>query len=174
MDFEFAAHGVDEAFADGEAQAGAFGAVAFGVSELEELVEDVFEVFGCDADAGVGDDELEGAVGVAGRADADFAGLGEFDGVADQVAEDAGELDAVGAEGHVIGGGIDLEGQALLAGEREQLFLLIVEERGEGELGFLKLDVIGIESGDIQHIAEEVDQGDGAGVELAGQFGDIG
>src|SRR5439155_21698955 len=78
FDAEFSAHRVNQSFADREPEAGPFGAVALGISELEELVEDVREVFRSDTDTGIGDEEMEGSVSVAVGADADFTGIGEF------------------------------------------------------------------------------------------------
>src|SRR4051794_26989891 len=58
-DLQPAAHRVDEALADRQAQAGPLVAVALGVPELEELVEDVPLGLGGDADAGVDDVDLQ-------------------------------------------------------------------------------------------------------------------
>src|SRR5690242_14312086 len=46
FDFDSAAHGVDQAFADGQAQTGSLVAVALGIAQLEELVENVADVLG--------------------------------------------------------------------------------------------------------------------------------
>ena len=112
-----AAGGVDGVFDDGEAEAGAAVGSAAGAVDGVEAFEDAFLVFEGDAATGVLDfeDELLGVGGSAG-ADRDAAGLGEFDGVVDEVFEDEHEQSLVAAEGLRIVGEFDFDGHIFFGG----------------------------------------------------------
>jgi len=97
---------------DGEAQAEAFFPVAFRVVQLDEFVEDLFLVSRRDADAGVGDFDLH-PVALLATGDANPAGGGVAQGVAEQVAQDGDQQDRVGANPGLSGG--RSPGQALVA-----------------------------------------------------------
>src|SRR5947209_2534937 len=71
--------------------------IAMGIFDLEKLVENLLVMFRRNSRAGVGDADLQAAVVVNVRGERDAALTGEFDGVADQVAEDARELYAIRA-----------------------------------------------------------------------------
>ena len=81
---------------DREAEAMPEVALAGGVADLEELLEDCLQLVLGDTDAGVPDLDPEPRATAAG-AEQDLAGRGALDGVADQVLQDALEQARVGA-----------------------------------------------------------------------------
>ena len=86
LDLDAAAHALDDAARDGEAQAGAAELPRRAAVGLLELVEDAGLLLRRDADAGVAhlEHDLAGA-GPGLDDDADAAGLGELDGVAGEI-----------------------------------------------------------------------------------------
>src|SRR6267142_2586675 len=83
-----------EISADGQAHAKAFAAIALGVVDLVELVEQVGGVFAGDADTGVGDTQRELFI-AADQAEGHAAGAGVFHGVIDEIGDEALELLAI-------------------------------------------------------------------------------
>ena len=75
---------------DGQPEAGAAFLLGVGIVDLVELFEDAGELIGWDAGPGVGDRHREVAV-LGFCRDAHLAGVGELDGVADQVKQHLGQ-----------------------------------------------------------------------------------
>ena len=142
---DVAAHVEDDAVDEGKAEAGVV-AVAAALDAFfgEEGVEDVGEIVGFDADAGVG--ELEHdliALGLGADGDAAFAaggGVGAFVdgvfGVAEEVLEGLSEAEA-GDGGDAVGLKVEFEGDAFLVeggfdgvGEAEEFFGEVAEVAG--------------------------------------------
>ena len=100
---DLAAHELDEAPADGQAQAGAAEAPRGGGVGLRERLEQHVELLGRDADAGVAHLEAQRRPVVPLVHEPDghrhLAALGELDGVADQVGEDLAQAPRVAAQG---------------------------------------------------------------------------
>ena len=82
---------------DRQPQAQPLAAVALGVADLVELLEDVFMLARVDADSGVDDGQRDAAVAFAAHAQGHRSGGRELDRVADQVVDDAQQLLAVAA-----------------------------------------------------------------------------
>ena len=88
---------------DREAEAGAAGGAVPGGVDAVEPLEDPVDLAGRDADALVGDGDVDGEV-VAGGADHDRGALGGVgDGVGHQVADRDGDLLAVAEEHQAVG-----------------------------------------------------------------------
>jgi hypothetical protein len=112
-----AAGGVDGVFDDGEAKAGAAVGAAAGAVDGVEAFEDAFLVFEGDAAAGVLDFQHEElGVGSLVGADGDAAGLGEFDGVVDEIFEHEHEEALVAAEGLGVLGQFNFDRDMLFGG----------------------------------------------------------
>src|SRR6185369_13786152 len=100
VESDLAAHQFDQLAADGEAETGAAEAPGDAAVGLGEGGEQVFQVFGRDADAGVADREVQPdalfrqGFGLA-DADLDFAVGRELDGIADQVDQNLAEAQGV-------------------------------------------------------------------------------
>ncbi len=84
-DLEAAPHGVDQPLGDRQAQARAAEPAGGGLVGLGEGLEQGGDLVGGDADAGVADAELQPAAGRRRDLDHHPAGLGELDGVVDEV-----------------------------------------------------------------------------------------
>ncbi|OQB96627.1 MAG: hypothetical protein BWX86_00663 [Verrucomicrobia bacterium ADurb.Bin122] len=116
---------------------------------------------GGDADAGVADDEFEkarlagGGGGAGAHFDGDAAGVGEFDGVVDEVREDLAQASGV-AEHEGGDGGIDGVGECEafgggLAGEE---FEGLLDAGGDFEGDALKGDPAGLDGGKVEDVVE--------------------
>ena len=108
--------GFDDPFRDGEAEAGAAGVAGAGLVGAVEAFEDVGEVVGSDAEAGVFDGE-EGAV-VGGRESDGDAAAGPVvaDGVGDEVGEEFAEAVEVAGRADV-GGRVEGQLEGVFFGE---------------------------------------------------------
>jgi hypothetical protein len=107
---------LDDAPGDGQAETGAPLRARRRAVDLLELLEDPLLVGLGDARARVRDRDAEGPVG-RGRLQADLAGLGELDRVADEVQQDLGEAALVAVADGQVGGDRGLQRQVLLGGE---------------------------------------------------------
>jgi hypothetical protein len=108
-DGDFTAHEFYEAFADGEAEAGAAVAASRGSVDLLERTEKEIERAGGDADTGICNQKFKPVVDASllGGLDfeADFTLIGKFDRVADEIDEDLAQAGRVTAEtGRGLGG----------------------------------------------------------------------
>ena len=173
MEGDGAAHQDGEGADDGEAEAGAAEAACGGDVGLFKFGEEAALGVGWDADAGVGDGEVEVCGGafdvVECEAGGDGAALGEVEGVAEEVGDDLAEAGGVADEGLGDVGG-DVEGEA-------EFFGLGVEShgldeglelgaRGEGD-GF-EGEFAGLEFGGVEDVVEEAEEVEGA---FMGDFG---
>jgi hypothetical protein len=135
VELNVAAHEVDEAPGDGEAEAGAAEAAGGGAIGLNELLKDALLEIGRHAGSSVGDREGErgpvfGVVEIDG--DRDLADASELDGVAHQIDENLLETDGI-AVNPFRGVGPDgpLPVEILLAGERSEDAIDLGEHGGE-------------------------------------------
>ena len=153
MDGDVAAHFAGDAAADGEAEAGAF--VEGLAGDLDEGFENGFEMFGGDADAGVGDAEAEDS-GRASGGEADGTGLGELDGVAEEIEEDLAEAFFVGDDGIGQGRiGQEREFDGLGAGAGSDHVGDALEEGEEAEFGGGDFEFAGLDFGDVEDVVDD-------------------
>jgi hypothetical protein len=186
-DADGTAHEGDEAFGDGEAEAGTAELAPGGAVGLGEGLEEAGLGFGGDADAGIADGEADGEdglwllgggwVGFGGGSgewgdfEGDFALVGKLDGVAEEVDEDLAEAAGVAEEGR---------GDAVVdeAGEFEVFLLGAFGEEIEGtfdevadvEEGAVEFEAAGFDAGEVEDIVDDGEEAFGAG---AGGFGEI-
>src|SRR5262249_29299778 len=88
VDAHGAAVTLDGALRDGEAEAHAAGVARASFVEAREPLEHSLAVLGCDAGTVIGDDQLDGPVGLGQRHR--HAGFGVPSSIVDEVADDAG------------------------------------------------------------------------------------
>lgn len=134
-DLDGALVGFDGAFDDGESEAGAFdGVLGVVFGDAEEAAEDVREVGAADADAVVGDPDVEG-VWLDGGADFDEeVGVGVlFEGVFDEIKENLRPVEAVAEDGEGFGLDVEEEGGLFLGEEGFEAFFDIEDAVVEGE-----------------------------------------
>ncbi len=155
---DVAAHRLDDALADGEAEPRA--AAAARAVDLAEGLEQRGDRIGRDADAGVADLEGDACPGAAGRhrreAQRDAAALGELDRVADEVQQHL--LQALGVADHPLG-----EIVFQLEVERELLALRIGPEQGHHRGGDLvqrhrrgrQAQLAGFDLRVVEHVVED-------------------
>ncbi len=180
VDADGAAHEFDEALADDEAEAGAAVFAGGGGVDLGEGAEEAVDAVGGDADAGVVDDELDGAGAGGEDLDGDGAGGGELDGVVDEVGDDLAEAGGVeldpGGEG-----GVDAVGEVEAAGGGEggEEVEGLLDEGGEVEGDVFELEATGLDFGEIEDVVDDGEEGlaglaDGVdGVALVGGEGGV-
>ena len=165
-----AAEHLGEALADREAEAGAAVLAGGRVVDLAKRLEQAVHAVGADADAGVGDRELQlvarGGVAVAlgelagADGDGDLAAGGELDGVADEVDEDLAQAGGVGDEPR-RGARVDDRGEvealvAELAGGDEVDHGL--DEAAQLEGVVLELELVGLDLGEVEDVVDEGEQ----------------
>jgi hypothetical protein len=167
FDADLAAHHFDDLFGDGEAESGAAVLAGGGSIGLGECVEEVGERGGWDAHAGIFDGEEEGDIGIVlgfdADADDDFAVVGEFDGIDDEVGDDLAEP-----------AGVTLEhGGEVRIGKEDQfdmLFFCAVSEEFDGafgggeevELERFEMEFTGLHFGEVEDIINDGEEGFGA------------
>jgi len=122
-------------------------------------------LFGRDADAGVGDACLDQvAVRQSGDGERDGAGIGELDGVGDEIADDladAGEIpDDGGGNGVIDPAG---ERELLLRGDRFEEAQDIVDGAAEIERALFDFEGVGFDLGEVEEIVEQAEEGFAAG-----------
>ncbi len=91
----------DQTAADGQAQAGAAHFAGGGGIHLRELLEDSLQMIVRNADTRIFDADKHMVVFTRG-ADGDFATLGKFDGVVDQVDHHLADADLIGVDLHFM------------------------------------------------------------------------
>src|SRR3954468_13988415 len=101
LDGEFAADLTGQPPRDRQAQSETFPTVSLTIVYLDEVVEDVFLVFGCDPHAGVRDVNRH-----PGRTDVHTEihgpSMGEFDRIVDEVDQDPLQFDPIGRDRHAV------------------------------------------------------------------------
>jgi hypothetical protein len=138
---------------DREAEPEALRAVALGIVDLEELLEDAGLLFRGDAEAGVDDhDPNPSAAGAGG--DEHAARLGVLERVRDQVAEDALEQDRIGFDPGAARPKSQAQPPRFGLGQESIRERLEEPRNREGEAG--RLDHLGIEARDVEQAVEEV------------------
>ena len=155
---------LDDVADDGQADAQAAVMSGAGGVSLAETIEDIGEELRIDADAVVGDFDLDIAA-LAGEADLDLAAaVGEFDGVGEEVPHHL--LHAVGVAGHVVGFGLkrSQELNLLGIGGRAHGIERGLDDGVEGHGADIEAHLAGHDARDIQKIFDEL--GLGADVSL--------
>lgn len=149
----------DDAFDDGQAEAGADDVARFFVFDAVEAVEDAGLVFGADAVAGVADLEAD-VVGIVGGGDDDAAFFGGVvDGVGDQVGEHLFHVGAVGQHRRQIGQGGQFQADALGLGLGQVEERLVGQDRRQVEGLLLHVDQTRFHFGKIEQLAGKAHQG---------------
>lgn len=131
---DFTIHQLDELFDDGEAQAAAAILAGQAVIDLAERFEDEFLRFWRDAGAGIAYSNAPVSRVVLVKVDANFAGLGKFDGIPAQVDQDLFQplfiaVEAVGERGDDF----RCKGQPFVACQHGQARSSFLEQGGRGE-----------------------------------------
>ena len=124
---------------------------ALAAADLKELVENLAQVGGADADAGVPDLHVDVRFGRARDHD-DAAALGVFDRVLHQVAEDAFEQLRVRADR--LAARREAQPQALLLGLPSEVHVQAPEQVTQRKLLHARLDRAGIQPRDVEHHVE--------------------
>jgi hypothetical protein len=161
-DIERAAHELHQLAADRKAEPGALDMQVV-LPHLLEGREYPFELLGRDANARILDLESQPAVPdrgiVAVHAEVDHAAPRELDGVAEQVQENLAELPLIGDDrGGQSSGGLEAERQAALHGAHARDVTDVAQERVEVELCRIELELARLDLGEIQHLADQVEQ----------------
>lgn len=164
-----AVHEFDEAFGDGEAEAGAAVFTGGGHIGLGEGLEEACGLFRGHADTGVGDGEFQLDTGFGCLeefgGDADLAVFRELDGIVDEVGDDLAEAEGVAAEvlGD-IGWDFDEELEAFfvgfLGGDRGDR----VDDLVELEVDIFDIEFTGFDFGDIEDVVNDAEEGGSGGV----------
>src|SRR5690606_4382623 len=138
-----------------EAEAGATDLARRRSIDLPELVEDVRQLIGGDADAGILDGDLEPVVAAPARLDDDLALLRELRGVRQQVEQDLAQLELVGLDDRDVVGELRVNLDRLAAH-----VLLHGRDALVDELGKLELldDDIELTCLDLREVEDVVDQ----------------
>ena len=167
LQLDRAAHGLDQAAAHRQPEAGA-GVVAAAVAHLHEGLEDLLLARGLDADAVVLDGEVEAAgLRPGAYAHGHRALVAELDRVADQVEQDLAELAAVAL--HRVGQrGIDLGHQREPAhrGARALHREDVVYRVAQAERHVVDVHAAGLDAGEVEHVLEQLEQQYGRGAHL--------
>src|SRR5437879_4847359 len=98
LSFQVASYNFHQTLANGQAKARALVAVALGVVQLREFVEDARELIRRDSDSGVRNAQAHSSFLVQLRGYLHAAAIGKLDRVADQIANDATQFDPVGTK----------------------------------------------------------------------------
>src|SRR6266542_1586384 len=139
VDADAAAVGLDDAFGEGEAEADAAGLAGAAAVSAEEGLEQARLVGLVDADAAIGDGELEVVAEAADGEAHRGAGLGVAGGVGEQVVEHAPQHGSVAVEGDGTGVTVELEavarvhageGRGGALGERAGVEHLVAQRQG--------------------------------------------
>ena len=145
----------DDLLADGQAEAGALGLVSERVADLLEALEDFGLVGRCDADTGVTDaDDQIAALGMS--CEGDGAGIGEFDGVGDEIDDDLNEAVLIASD--LRQGGLNVA---------DELEFLCLEERCsggngalddvlDGDLRQIPCELAGFDLGEVEDVVDEL------------------
>ena len=131
------------------------------VFNLAELFENQFQVVGGDAQAGVGDAELDGVLGrQADRADGDGAGLGEFQRVRDEVAQDLRQFRLIGEHQASALGRAEAQAQLFRHQQRAQHAAQRAEHIGHVEADRAHFHLAGLDLGQVEQVIHQVVQRD--------------
>ena len=163
FDGDRATHAIDELAADGQAEAGTAIATRNRTVDLREITEQGRKLVGCDADAGVLDDDLKFSL-VFGSVDhvnvhMDMALRRELDTIADEVDQNLANAARIAdqlarnARRHE---GTDIE--RLFMGLRRGDFERIRDHGLDVERNRLELDLVGFELGHIENVVDELKQ----------------
>ena len=149
FDADLAPHQLGQLAADSQPQARSAVSARGGGVALLEAAEQLGKGFGSDADAGVGDAETEGPSG-SGDVHPDLPGLGELQGVGDQVVENLAHPDRI-AEIDPFGRWLDLqvEAQALLGGDGGEGGVGAAGQILEVELRLFEVELAGLDKVEI-------------------------
>ena len=147
----------DDLLRDRETEAGAALLARAGAVDLLKLLEDALLVLGRNAGAGIGDGDVEGAVRGC-RVHRDLAGLGELDGIADEIQQRLGDPPLVALPERQVLGDHGPEQQLLLGrqgfrGRHDRLdhFLDRVVGDGKGQLA-------GFDLGQIEDVVDQAEE----------------
>src|SRR6185503_12441116 len=148
----------DQVAADGQSETRAARLARGGAVDLAELFEDLVQVAGRDADAGVFDGDANGRLVPQGR-DGDPACVGELDCVVDDVDHHLPQANAVGVKiESLVRAGVDRNGQLPGRGQRRSQvdhfahhFHQVEDLRVEGHLA-------GFDLGHVEDVADQVEQ----------------
>ena len=159
---------LDDAAADGEAEAGAALLPGVGGFDLVEAVEDGVELIGGDAATLVGDLEQDG---VGGDLDVDAdggGGRGEFDGVREEVGEDLEDAVGVSIEVEGVGAGtgrgvLDDDADGGLVGHAGHGVGCLLDEVAQGATADLQGSPAGLHAFEIEDVVDEADEAIGVG-----------
>ena len=177
LDADRAVHRRHQPAHDGEAQPGAAVAAGGGAVGLHEVVEEVLDLIGPQADPGVFDAEAHplppGVAGQALDAQRDVAGGGELDRVGEQVAEHladpqgvAGE--AAGKQVGAVAAGLEEQLDALLEGGPLDQHEGVGDQVFEAEGDALELEAAGLDLGEVEDVVEGVEERPPGDADLAG------
>ena len=161
---------LDDAAADGEAEAGAALLAGVGGFDLLEAVEDGVELVGGDAAAFVDDFEEDGVGGGFG-VDANGGGGGrELDGVGEQIGEDlqdavgvAIEEEGFGVGGLGDGGGLECEMHGVGVGHGGHGVDGLLGEIAQGAAADLQRRAAGLHALEVEDVVDEADEAVGVG-----------
>ena len=161
---------LDDAAADGEAEAGAALLAGVGGLDLLEAIEDAVELVGGDAAAFVDDFEEDGVGGGLG-VDADGGGYGgELDGVGEEIGEDledavgvAVEEEGFGVGGLGDGGGLECEMDGVGVGHGGHGVDGLLGEVAQGAAANLQRSAAGLHALEVEDVVDEADEAVGVG-----------
>lgn len=164
-DFEGAAHLIDEFPGDREPETRAAVMPAFGLINLIERLEYSFELLAGDADARVDDIELQPErLWCASRCglmndERDAAGVGEFDGVAEEVEEYLPQTHAIGADhfGKRVAE-FEIQRQVLGRGARTQQFEGLFGDLGGRVVIKREAEIAGLDPGEVEEVVDHAEQ----------------
>ena len=167
FDPDVAAHELGELAADGEAEAGAAVLACGGGIDLREGLEELVDLVGGDADAGVADGKenkrFAGFGLGTGDGDADFALGGEADGVGEEIDEDlAHARDVAGVAERHIGRDGPEEIDAFFPALHGDAIDGLLDHDGEIEGVIFQFELARLDLGEVEDFADDGEQGVGA------------
>ena len=175
---------LDDAAADGEAQAGAAFLAGVGGLDLLEAVEDGVELVGGDAAAFVDDLEEDGVGGGFGVDTNSGGGGGELDGVGEEIGEDledavgvAIEEEGFGVGGLGDGGWLECEMDGVRVGHGRHGVDGLLGEIAQRAAANLQGSAAGLHTFEVENVVDEADEaigiGDGDAEEIEGLGVDV-
>ena len=152
-------HGLGETAHDGEAEAGAAEAARGRAVGLHEGLEQAALLLVVEADAGVGDPDAERLAACRLERQPHRAGLGELDGVAQEIEQDLLQAQRIAA--HAFGhAGRDIGGelQALGGGLRRQGLGHALDQLDGGEFDAFEVEAAGLDLGEVEDVVDDPQQ----------------
>ena len=143
--------------ADGEPEAGPALGLGVGIVDLVELLEDAVQLLGRYPWTRVSHGNSEVAVH-GRRGDAHFAGVGELDGVADEVEEHLGETLLVAEADRQLLGNVGLERELLGLSQRLGRRTHRLNHGLDRVLAEVQAELAGLDLGDVEHGVDEPQQ----------------